>query len=607
MLKLTVKNKLKASSKILTALLIAAVVFLIASYDIFPVADNFLSDYFYQRESVNDLPITIITIDEKTINRYGNYNDWSRELYALLLEKLYTDDSAPSVVALDVLFTGETDPIADSRLVAAAKKAGNVIVGVSAEYEGAFLSKELGAAFDPEHVSEICLPYKALADVCELGYVKNAEDKHDNYMRSLITHVNLLGTEYDSLGYKALKMYCEKQGETIPDYGSMKQRQFRFTYTGKPYTNCFNQASFSDVLDGSVDVRAFDGGIVLVGGFASSFGDDCYVPSARGTKMYGVEVHANIIEALYEGKIQTDINSTLIGVIYSVLAGILTFLLFIVSLPIGAALTLASILLQLILCRILYSNGLFAPLTLVFGAPVVIYFGFIVYQYLSERAVKSKISKAFKMYVAPQIVDEVASKGDYELSLGGRNKDIAVLFVDIRGFTTMSESLKPEEVVGILNAYFAIITDAIFKNGGTLDKFIGDAAMAVFNSPFDLDDYVYRAVHTGWDIAQGSKLLEKKLIEKFGKTVSYGVGVNCGEAVIGNIGCEFRMDYTAIGDTVNTASRLESNAKAGQILISEAVYSQIKDREGLTVEPIGEIPLKGKKVGIFVYNVTHMN
>ena len=175
------------------------------------------------------------------------------------------------------------------------------------------------------------------------------------------------------------------------------------------------------------------------------------------------------------------------------------------------------------------------------------------------------------------------------------------MFVDIRGFTPMSESLKPEQVVEILNEYLSLTTNAIFQNGGTLDKFVGDATMAVFNAPFDLEDYVYKAVCTARDIAAGSAELEKKLMERFGKTVSFGIGVNCGEAVVGNIGCEYRMDYTAIGDTVNTAARLESNAKAGQILISEAVYEAVKDR--LEVTEVGVIPLKGKSNGVFVYSV----
>ena len=111
----------------------------------------------------------------------------------------------------------------------------------------------------------------------------------------------------------------------------------------------------------------------------------------------------------------------------------------------------------------------------------------------------------------------------------------------------MSESLEPEQVVDILNSYLNLTTNSIFSNGGTLDKFIGDATMAVFNAPFDLDDYVYKAVKTAWDIVCGGNAIESKFREKYGKSVAFGVGVNCGPAVVGNIGWDFRMVYTAIG------------------------------------------------------------
>ena len=168
----------------------------------------------------------------------------------------------------------------------------------------------------------------------------------------------------------------------------------------------------------------------------------------------------------------------------------------------------------------------------------------------------------------------------------------------------MSEVLKPEEVVEILNEYLSLTTQSIFNNKGTLDKFVGDATMAVFNAPLDLDDYIYRAVKTAWDMKAGSEALAEKFEKRFGRSVAFGIGVNCGDAVVGNIGCEFRMDYTAIGDTVNTAARLESNAKRGQILISQEVYDNVKDR--VEVTPIGELPLKGKEVGVFIYQVDNV-
>ena len=222
--------------------------------------------------------------------------------------------------------------------------------------------------------------------------------------------------------------------------------------------------------------------------------------------------------------------------------------------------------------------------------------------YYRARVAKQSIEKAFSKYVAPQVVDEIAKSGTYELRLGGENRDIAVLFVDIRGFTPLSESLEPEQVVNILNRYLELTTSSIFKHGGTLDKFIGDATMAVFNAPFDTDDYVYKAVLTAWDIVQGGADIEREFMEQYGKQVGFGVGVNCGPAVVGNIGCEFRMDYTAIGDPVNTAARLEANAPRGKVYISDTVYEQVKDR--VTVEEVGEIPLKGKSKGVYVYSLT---
>ena len=222
--------------------------------------------------------------------------------------------------------------------------------------------------------------------------------------------------------------------------------------------------------------------------------------------------------------------------------------------------------------------------------------------YYKARAAKLSIERAFSKYVAPQVVDEIAKDGTYELKLGGENRDVAVLFVDIRGFTPLSESLEPEQVVDILNGYLELTTASIFRHGGTLDKFIGDATMAVFNAPFDTEDYEYKAILTAWDIVQGGNRIEKEYLARYGKHVGFGVGVNCGPAVVGNIGCDFRMDYTAIGDTVNTAARLEANAPRGAVYISEYIYEKVKDR--ITVEEVGEIPLKGKSKGVFVYSVT---
>ena len=232
-------------------------------------------------------------------------------------------------------------------------------------------------------------------------------------------------------------------------------------------------------------------------------------------------------------------------------------------------------------------------------AVAVIFLARLVFGYLTERFRKHKILQVFRTYMAPQVVDELSRSGRYRIELGGRNCQVAVLFVDIRGFTSLSEGLPPDQVVGILNRYLGKVTEAIFRNEGTLDKFIGDAVMAVYNAPVDVEDYAVKAVRTGIDIVREVESLNDDLERDFGRRIACGVGIHWGQAVVGNIGCDFRMDYTAIGDTVNVAERLESLAESGQILISRQLYEQVKDQ--YQAEHMGELALKGREDKVSAY------
>jgi len=342
-----------------------------------------------------------------------------------------------------------------------------------------------------------------------------------------------------------------------------------------------------------------------VGAYAPGMQDAYFVPVDNTQQMYGVEIHANVIQAIMEKNTLNRIPLWVDAIIAVIIALILVLLCDRLSVAkivlLCGGIIISKLLIGLLLFNMGYTwNNLVVP---VMALLIAVYY--IGLHYYKARAARQSIEKAFSKYVAPQVVKEIAKDGTYELKLGGENRNVAVLFVDIRGFTPLSESLEPEQVVDILNNYLELTTSCIFRHGGTLDKFIGDATMAVFNSPFDTDDYVYKAILAAWDIVQGGNKIEKQFVEKYGKHVGFGVGVNCGPAVVGNIGCEFRMDYTAIGDTVNTAARLEANAPRGTVYISDAVYKQVKDR--ITVEDVGEIPLKGKSKGVFVYSITGIN
>ena len=375
--------------------------------------------------------------------------------------------------------------------------------------------------------------------------------------------------------------------------------RFNIIFAGHP--GDYEEVPLCRVLSGDVDPAIFRDCIVFVGAYASGLYDQYAVPNSPDI-MFGTEIHANITQALIDGISPVRADRGIVTLAGALLIGLLLCLYRHTELKISIPASITAGAAYIITAMVLFDKGVMIPILYFPLADLTAMLLAVIHHYVTARQDRKKIPDAFRKYVAPQVVDEITEKGGFTLRLGGESRDVAVLFVDIRGFTPMSESLEPEQVVDILNTYLELTTNSIFNNGGTLDKFIGDATMAVFNAPFDLEDYIYKACCTALDIVAGGEAIESKFMEKYGKSVGFGVGVNCGRAVVGNIGCSFRMDYTAIGDTVNTAARLEANAKRGQVLISEYVYEQVKDR--VIAEPVGAIPLKGKSKEVFVYSLT---
>jgi len=585
---------------IVKVVVVAVLSFFLCYSQILYSFDKIAADKIYQTPSVTDNKIKIITIDERTIQKYGNVSEWSRDIPAQLVEILNEEEeNAPAVIGFDIMYVSDGDEAGDLRFAEACKQAGNVITAVNVVTKDKLTLQEDGSlALDDLHIELIEYPYPELKEVTEYAFANTTQDK-DGYIRYALWNMEGENENLLSLSAKVYETYCEKQGIEFQQPKLISGGAFGFTFSGK--SGAYERISLCDVLDGKIDTRIFRDTIVMVGAYAPGMQDSYNVAVQKGTQMYGVEIHANIVEALLEGKVYTPVSVVGSALIAALVAALFMLLCSKVKLVPLTVATIGVVIVNVIAGKFLYVNGTAISIIEIPIIAITIYLYQLISGYLAEILKRRKVMNAFKKYVAPQIVEEISKKGDFEIVLGGENRHIAVLFVDIRGFTPMSESLQPEQVVEILNEYLSLTTQAIFKNGGTLDKFIGDATMAVFNAPFDLDDYIYRAVCAALDIAAGSDELEKKLMERFGKSVSFGIGVNCGQAVVGNIGCEFRMDYTAIGDTVNTAARLESNAKRGQILISSDVYEAVKDR--IEATEIGVIPLKGKKDGAFVYEV----
>jgi adenylate cyclase len=216
---------------------------------------------------------------------------------------------------------------------------------------------------------------------------------------------------------------------------------------------------------------------------------------------------------------------------------------------------------------------------------------------------KDLIKRAFTRYVAREVVDEIL-KDPENLVLTGERRDVTVLFCDIRGFTSTSEKLTPEEVVTLLNTFYTLMIDTTFKEDGTLDKFLGDGVMAVFGAPIYHHDHSLRAIRTALAMQAGMRDLSARRATEGKPPIAVGIGINAGDAVAGTVGTEARMEYTVIGDSVNLAARLESNSKAGQILISEQTY--LKVQTGVDARSLGRIKVKGKEDEIGVYEVIGM-
>ncbi len=591
-------NRNKKIRLIAGTVLCAALAFVVSFLDLFGALDMPAQDLLYRRPRGVSNKIKIIAIDDSDESRelLGNYDTWKRDVYADVINTL---GEYPALIAIDILMLGEKDAETDAKLIEACKNSGKVVAAEYINYSAKYENDEDGTGYiNYAHIDSVSKPI--IKDCATLGFV-NVTVNDDGSVRSLRLTQDYEGETMQNFAYRIYTRWCELTGtpQNSPVLDAMKRMWI--DYAGRPRD--YEHIPITKLLDGSVDPRAFRDCIVMVGAYALGLRDEFSVPGSS-EQMFGVEINANIVQAMIDGRFPIPADRLL----PSLICALITALVFVVTgmtkVRISTPVFIALIVLWCVACVLMWNSGTIVPLiyTPIFAA--LAYFIELIFNYVEETLEKRRIMNAFRKYVAPQVVENISKSGNYKINLGGERKHIAVLFVDIRGFTTMSESLEPEQVVDIVNTYLNLTTNSIFANEGTLDKFVGDATMAVFNAPFDLDDYVFRAVKTAMDIVAGSAAIEEKFMEKYGKSVGFGVGVNCGDAVVGNMGCDFRMDYTAMGDTVNTAARLEANAKRSQILISSDVYERVKDR--ITAEPIGEIPLKGKSVGVFVYSVTGM-
>jgi adenylate cyclase len=429
----------------------------------------------------------------------------------------------------------------------------------------------------------------------------------------------------DSLGFAAYRAFFD-QSQTLHEsngtatFGTALSVPVDSTgsalinFTGPP--NTFKQynhyVSFSDVLSGSVPQDAINGKIVLVGYYQlSGVNDQQLVTTSAGSNatlaMAGVEIHANVVDMLLgPNKLLSPEPAWLLFLLILVLGLATAVGVARVSVLWGLAGTVvALVLFTLGMSYLANFQGFVPDLFHPWLAIALAYSGVTAYRFLYEDREKRKVTAIFSQYLKPEIVADLAKRrrGVDDIMRGGERRDLTLLFVDIRGFTAMSESMAPPDVTELVTTYLDHLSGIIFTWDGTVDKYVGDEIVAFWNAPREQPDHALLAVRCAYDLVNRAPELEQRLIAKGLPPIRWGIGINTGPAVVGMMGSRSRIQYTALGDTVNTAARFCAHAPAFHLLIGQQTYELCKDY--IAVDLVPGVQLKGKSAETFrIYQVT---
>lgn len=583
-----------------------------------------LSAYLYHEREVSD-EIIIVAIDEKSMlnpeqGGLNGFGSWQKTYYGDVLNNIEAGD--PSSVFFDVLFTTESNGIKGDEIASIAQEStdsmnfAETILSYGKyphpydlyfaealdKYENVYLIKSATgeSSFDTEsdafiYSSEI-KPLDLYSDVANLAYYNVAVSDETQNLSSIFAIPVRISVDGMVEEHADLQLVREHLGSDADLDIPTEEGQMLINYAGDSYS--YPMVSFADVYYGQVDPSMFEGKIVLIGATAAILQDREYTPIDQNSPMPGIEIHANAIQTILDGE-YLEYQSTvgflgLVGVI--TLASVAVFLF--APVVLGSGFLILELVMFPFFAQWSFNRGVIVDLIWPVFAMVVAYLAVLAYRNFTEFAEKRKLKTAFSRYVSPELAEEITEKPDM-LKLGGERRNITALFLDIENFTNLSEGLEPQEVVRVINVYFDALAQVIMAHGGSVDKYEGDAIMALFGAPVPSTDHGVKACHAA--LAIQARMAE--LNEQMGYHLNIRVGLATGDAIVGNMGSSQRFDYTAMGDIVNTASRLEGANKFYKtgILVNpgtfEAAQSEIFFRK------IDLVCLKGKDNAIAVYEV----
>ena len=569
-----------------------------------------------------DKRIVIVAIDSKSIDRFGRW-PWDRKIIAKLIESL----KKAKVIALDIVFS---EPSQSDRLLSETINKNNVIVGYYFRDEETYINPQsyenlrqsrIKIIKTEENVKTLPVREFSYAELnipsikAQAGFFNIFPDQDGVYRKiSLISIYN--GELYPHIALKAVSQFKDapiiieiaQYGiksikiayETVPvdESGSLT-----LNYYGKAGT--FKTVSAVDVIDGKEQIP--ENSAVFIGATEIGIADIRSTPP--DPVMPGVEISATLVSNILKRE-YLIYNAVVIfcDILFIVFPAIMLSLVFTKT-----PRTILSLAIFISFVILIYYFNFFIFKKYFFNLSLIYPFLSLSLCYVLSEAYRNLIiekksrflKKAFSNYVSPELVNIIMKNPD-TLKLGGEKRTITVLFSDIRGFTTLSEHLEPENLVMLLNKYLDPMTKIVLKHRGMLDKYIGDAIMAVYNAPVELPEHAQQAVLTALEMIKELDFINENFKKRGFPEIDIGIGINTGLAVIGNMGTDMRFDYTAIGDTVNLASRLEGLNKlyGTRIIISESTFNALKQSNTkFFVRELDLIRVKGKKEPVKIYEI----
>jgi adenylate cyclase len=627
------RQKAGKRAGIIIALIVAAVLsmFYLSNMRLFNVLEEKTLDMrFTMRGRIAPGPETVIAaIDEKSISKLGRF-PWPRSVWARVVDRL-TEDGA-KVIVFDVFFTEpEKNTASDNLLQQAIRRSGRVILPLVFDFtkagfkETGFTDKKLDFMTPSsyavlKHAAEPFSPLKAevvlpplsrfSSAAASLAHINMVPDE-DGTLRWEMLAIAYQGDYYAPIGLQAARLYrglknedlaLDYRGEVdLGDTSIPTDEHGRMLINYRGPTGTFPTYSIADILARTLPRGTFKNKIVLIGATAMGIFDLRVTPFSNN--MPGIEKHASVVDNILHRDFlyHTEFSVPVLIVLFAMVLG---FAIPRLGAKAGAALFLIlfvgylGFVYYLFTSRGIWFNLVYPASALFFG-----YTSQTAYRFFMEERRARDIRKMFSSYVSKRIVDELI-RDPSKAKLGGDRKEITVLFSDIRGFTTFSEKHQPEEVVSLLNEYLGAMTEIVFEYEGTLDKFVGDAVMALWGAPIGQPDHAERAVRCAVSMIAKLKQLQAKWTAEGKYAIDIGIGINTGDMVVGNMGAEGKkMDYTVIGDNVNLGARLEGLTRKynNHIIISEYTYEKVK--EIVEARELDSVTVKGKENPVVVYDL----